>query len=94
MEGIIDKENERPQVLCPAGQHGEKVERLARDNRPPFNGGTVPDRQGFPDVEDQPQVQDYRDWRRIPYPSLAGRSCHRQSDIEKLLEENYHAATR
>ena len=25
MEGIIDKENERaPQVLCPAGQHGEK----------------------------------------------------------------------
>lgn len=58
MEGIIDKENERVRrFFALLDDMEKKVERLARDNRPPFNGGTVPDRQGaFRDVEDQPQV--------------------------------------
>ena len=28
----------------------------------------------------------------IPYIQLGGKILYRQSDIEKLLEENYHAA--
>ena len=37
-------------------------------------------------------LQDYRDQGRIPYIQLGGKILYRQSDIEKLLEENYHAA--
>ena len=32
------------------------------------------------------------DQGRIPYIQLGGKILYRQSDIEKLLEENYHAA--
>ena len=35
---------------------------------------------------------DYRDQGRIPYIQLGGKILYRQSDIEKLLEENYHPA--
>lgn len=39
MEGIIDKENERVRRFFALLDNMEKkVERLARDNRPPFNG--------------------------------------------------------
>jgi len=39
MEGIIDKENERARRFFALLDNMEKkVERLARDNRPPFNG--------------------------------------------------------
>ena len=39
MEGIIDKENERVRrFFAMLDDMEKKVERLARDNRPPFNG--------------------------------------------------------
>ena len=39
MEGIIDKENERVRrFFALLDDMEKKVERLARDNRPPFNG--------------------------------------------------------
>ena len=39
MEGIIDKENERARRFFALLDNMEKkVEHLARDNRPPFNG--------------------------------------------------------
>ena len=95
MEGIIDKgERTCPQVLCPAGRHGEKVERLARDNRPPFNGERfLTDRElsGMLKISRR-CLQDYRDQGRIPYIQLGGKILYRQSDIERLLEENYHPA--
>ena len=37
-------------------------------------------------------LQDYRDQGRIPYIQLGGKILYRQSDIERLLEENYHPA--
>ncbi len=79
MEGIIDKENERVRrFFALLDDMEKKVERLARDNRPPFNGGTVPDRQGaFRDVEDQPQVPAGLQGPRTDslYPAWRGRSC-------------------
>ena len=35
-------------------------------------------------------LQDYRDEGRIPYIKLGGKLLYRSSDIEKLLEDNYH----
>ena len=48
MEGIIDKENERVRRFFALLDNIEKkVERLACDNRPPFNGERFLTRQGI-----------------------------------------------
>lgn len=95
MEGIIDKENERVRRFFALLDNMEKkVEHLARDNRPPFNGERfLTDRElsGMLKISRR-CLQDYRDQGRIPYIQLGGKILYRQSDIEKLLEENYHAA--
>ena len=95
MEGFIDKENERVRRFFALLDNMEKkVERLARDNRPPFNGERfLTDRELSGTLRISRRcLQDYRDQGRIPYIQLGGKILYRQSDIEKLLEENYHAA--
>lgn len=93
MEGIIDKENERVRRFFALLDNMEKkMERLARDNRPPFNGERfLTDREfsGMLKISRR-CLQDYRDQGRIPYIQLGGKILYRQSDIERLLEENYH----
>ena len=95
MEGIIDKENERVRrFLALLDNMEKKMERLARDNRPPFNGERfLTDREfsGMLKISRR-CLQDYRDQGRIPYIQLGGKILYRQSDIERLLEENYHPA--
>ena len=68
------------------------MERLACDNRPPFNGERFLTRQGaFRNIEDQPQVPAGQEQGQLPYIQLVGKILYRQSDIEKLLEGgNYH----
>ena len=92
MEGIIDKENERVRrFFALLDDMEKKVERLARDNRPPLNGERfLTDRElsGMLKISRR-CLQDYRDQGRIPYIQLGGKILYRQSDIEKLLEENY-----
>ena len=34
-------------------------------------------------------LQDYRDRRIIPYTQFAGKILYKESDLEKMLEENY-----
>ncbi len=63
----------------------KKVERLARDNRPPFNGERfLTDRElsGMLKISRR-CLQDYRDQGRIPYIQLGGKILYRQSDIGK-----------
>ena len=90
MEGIIDKENERVRrFLALLDDMEKKVERLARDNRPPFNGERfLTDRElsGMLKISRR-CLQDYRDQGRIPYIQLGGKILYRQSDIERLLED-------
>lgn len=73
---------------------GKKVERLMNDNRPPFNGERfLTDRELSSVLRISRRcLQDYRDQGRIPYIQLGGKILYRQSDIEKLPEENYHEA--
>ena len=95
MEGIIDKENERVRrFFALLDDMEKKVERLARDNSPHFNGERfLTDRElsGMLKISRR-CLQDYRDQGRIPYIQLGGKILYRQSDIERLLEENYHPA--
>ena len=95
MEGIIDKENERVRgFFALLDNIGKKVECLMNDNRPPFNGERfLTDRELSSALRISRRcLQDYRDQGRIPYIQLGGKILYRQSDIEKLLEENYHPA--
>ena len=73
---------------------GKKMDRLMNDNRPPFNGERfLTDRELSSALRISRRcLQDYRDRGQIPYIQLGGKILYRQSDIEKLLEENYHEA--
>ena len=69
MEGIIDKENERVRrFFALLDDMEKKVERLARDNRPPFNGERfLTDRELSGTLKISRRcLQDYRDQGRIP----------------------------
>ena len=95
MEGIIDKENERVRrFFALLDDMEKKVERLARDNRPPFNGERfLTDRElsGMLKISAGAcRITGTKE--RIPYIQLGGKILYRQSDIERLLEENYHPA--
>ena len=35
-------------------------------------------------------LQDYRDRRILPYTQFAGKILYKESDLERLLEENYN----
>lgn len=37
-------------------------------------------------------LQDYRDTRIIPYTSIGGKILYPESEIEKILQENYQSA--
>lgn len=39
-------------------------------------------------------LQDYRNQGRIPYIQLGGKILYRESDIEKMLNDNYYKAWR
>mgnify|MGYP006996845348 FL=1 len=78
MEGIIDKENERVRRFFALLDNMEKkVERLARDNRPPFNGERfLTDRElsGMLKISAGAcRITGTKDG--FPISSLAGRSC-------------------
>ena len=90
MEGIIGKESEsilRFFILL------ENIQ-LMEGNRPPFNGERfLTDRElsGLLKISRR-CLQDYRDQGRLPYVQLGGKVLYKTSDIEKLLEGNYHRA--
>ncbi len=94
MEGIIDKEDGRIRRFFALLDNIEKKWNVLPDNRPPFNGEQfLTDRELSETLKISRRcLQDYRDQGRIPYIQLGGKILYRQSDIEKLLEENYHPA--
>ena len=93
MEGIITKDNSRmKQFFSLLDNIGTKIEELAENNRPPFNGErflTDKDLSALLKISRR-CLQDYRDQGRIPYIRLGGKILYKVSDIKKLLEDNYH----
>ena len=95
MEGIISKETCSVRRFFGLLDNIQtKLERLAEDNRPLFNGERF---RAFGRYSEdgktwQRCLQDYRDQGRISYIRLGGKILYKVSDIEKLLEDNYHEA--
>lgn len=95
MEGIITKDNSRMrQFFSLLDNIQTKMEELAENNRPPFNGERFLTDKELSDLLKISRrcLQDYRDQGRIAYIQLGGKILYKVSDIEKLLEDNYHEA--
>lgn len=93
MEGIITKDNSRIKLFFSLLDNiHTKIEELAENNRPPFNGERFLTDKDLSDLLKISRrcLQDYRDQGRIPYIQLGGKILYKVSDIEKLLEDNYH----
>ena len=96
MEGIIDKEDGRIRRFFALLDNIEKkVERLACDNRPPFNGERFLTARELsePLRTSSRCLPDSMDPGRIPSIHLGGHILYKPSDIEILLEENYYPAS-
>ena len=95
MEGIIDKENERVRRFFALLDDMEKKWNVLPVTTvlPSTGERFLTDRElsGMLKISRR-CLQDYRDQGRIPYIQLGGKILYRQSDIERLLEENYHPA--
>ena len=95
MEGIISKETCSVRRFFGLLDNIQtKLERLAEDNRPLFNGERFLSDKELSDLLKISRrcLQDYRDQGRISYIRLGGKILYKVSDIEKLLEDNYHEA--
>lgn len=95
MEGIITKDNSRMrQFFSLMDNIQTKIEELAENNRPPFNGERFLTDKELSDLLKISRrcLQDYRDQGRIPYIQLGGKILYKVSDIEKLMKDNYHEA--
>lgn len=95
MEGIISKETCSVRRFFGLLDNIQtKLERLAEDNRPLFNGERFLSDKELSDLLKISRrcLQDYSDQGRISYIRLGGKILYKVSDIEKLLEDNYHEA--
>lgn len=70
------------------------IDRLVTNYKPHLNGERfLTDREVSQQLKlSRRTLQDYRTEGRIPYIHLGGKVLYRESDVQKLLEENYHAA--
>lgn len=95
MEGIISKETDSVRRFFSLLDNIQtKMEVLAENNRPPFNGERLLTDKELSNLFriSRRCLQDYRDQGRFPYIRLGGKILYKVSDIEKLLKDNYHEA--
>lgn len=74
----------------------KEVSRLAENYRPPLNGErymTDKEIAGRLKVSRR-TLQEYRNDRKIPFILFGGKILYRETDIERMLEENYRKAIR
>ena len=70
------------------------AERLMKSFRPPFAGERyLTDKEMIALLKvSRRTLQEYRTGRKIPYIVFGGKVLYRESDIEKMLAENYRKA--
>ncbi len=89
---IITRENDRiKRFFSSLDRMLDKIETALTGCKPTLNGELF---LSDPEVSDRLKVsrrtlQDYRTTGKIPYIQLGGKVLYRESDIQKLLEENY-----
>lgn len=90
---IITRENDRiKRFFSSLDRMLDKIERVLTGCKPTLNGERF---LSDPEVSNRLKVsrrtlQDYRTTGKIPYIQLGGKVLYRESDIQKMLEENYH----
>lgn len=97
MSEIITKSNERvARFFKSLVSMLEGLEKMAENHKPTLNGERF-----LTDTEvslrlkvSRRTLQDYRTNGQIPYIQLGGKVLYRESDIEKMLIENYRKAWR
>lgn len=69
---------------------------LAQNYRPPLNGERyMTDKEVAERLKvSRRTLQEYRNDRKIPFIIFGGKVLYRETDIEKMLEENYRKAIR
>lgn len=74
----------------------KEVSQLAENYRPPLNGQRyMTDKEVAEQLKiSRRTLQEYRNDRKIPYLLFGGKVLYRETDIERMLEENYKKAMR
>lgn len=92
---IITRENDRiKRFFSSLDRMLDKIEAVLTGCKPILNGERF---LSDPEVSDRLKVsrrtlQDYRTTGKIPYIQLGGKVLYRESDIQKLLDDNYSEA--
>ena len=88
----INKETpEMKQLISSIQEVSKRMREIAQTHRPLFGGEIyLTGREVCEHLFVSPRtLQDYRDRRIIPYTQFAGKILYKESDLEKMLEENY-----
>lgn len=95
MSEIMTRDNDRiKRFFGSLDRMLDKIERVLTGCKPTLNGERFLTDQ---EVSDRLKVsrrtlQDYRTAGKIPYIQLGGKVLYRESDIQKLLDDNYSEA--
>jgi len=92
---ILDKNSsEVKNLLSAMDEILESVEYSIKNVKPHLNGEKYLDNRNVCDLLhiSQRTLQDYRDKGRIAFYKLEGKILYKESDIEKMLEDNYYKA--
>lgn len=92
---VITANDGRVAALLHALKKGTKdAERLMESFRPPFEGERyLTDKEVIARLKvSRRTLQEYRTERMIPYIVFGGKVLYRETDIEKLLTDNYRKA--
>ena len=89
MEGIIMKDNKQVVAFFKAlDSMLVKMNKIVDNSRPPLNGERYITDKELAQISRR-TLQEYRNNGMLPYYQLGGKILYKESDVEKLLEDNY-----
>lgn len=96
-EKVITADDEHIANALQALRKGAKdVSQLVQNYHPPLNGERyMTDKEVAERLKvSRRTLQEYRNERKVPYILFGGKVLYRETDIERMLEENYKKAIR
>jgi excisionase family DNA binding protein len=97
MSEIVTKDTERVvRFFKSLDRMLDGIEAMVKNHKPTLNGERyLLDKEVATRLRlSRRTLQDYRDQGRIPYCQLGGKILYRESDIQRMLEQNYRDAYR
>lgn len=96
-DNVITADDERIASALNALKRGAKeVRELSQNYRPPLNGERyMTDKEVAERLKvHRRTLQEYRNDRKLPFILFGGKVLYRETDIERMLEENYKKVMR